>query len=67
VVKMMGEDLSFCMRAGSLGIPVHVHTGVKTTHLKQLWLSEADYLDQYLVGQVRQAAEQDETAEATSA
>jgi hypothetical protein len=55
VVKMMGEDLSFCMRAGTLGIPVHVHTGVKTTHLKQLWLSEADYLDQYMVAQINAA------------
>jgi hypothetical protein len=70
VLKMMGEDLSFCMRAGALGIPVHVHTGVKTTHLKQMWLSEADYLDQYLVSQVRQTPAEDaeaETAEATSA
>jgi len=67
VLKMMGEDLSFCMRAGTLGIPVHVHTGVKTTHLKQVWLSEADYLDQYLVNQVREAAEEDRVTEATSA
>jgi hypothetical protein len=42
---LTSEDLSFCMRAVSLGIPVHVHTGVKTTHAKTLWLSEEDYLD----------------------
>jgi hypothetical protein len=67
VIRMMGEDLSFCMRAGTLDIPVHVHTGVKTTHLKNVWLSEVDYLDQYLVAQVREAAEEDQTTEATSA
>jgi hypothetical protein len=40
----MGEDLSFCMRATALDIPVHVHTGVRTTHAKTVWLAEADYL-----------------------
>ena len=25
----VGEDLTFCLRLASLGIPVHVHTGVK--------------------------------------
>lgn len=39
----IGEDLSFCMRAGELGIPVHVHTGIRTTHLKPSWLGEDDY------------------------
>lgn len=37
------EDLSFCMRAIALGIPVHVHTGVKTSHQKTLWLSDTEY------------------------
>lgn len=37
------EDLSFCMRALALGIPVHVHTGVKTSHMKKVWLSEVEY------------------------
>ncbi|HEY5988429.1 MAG TPA: hypothetical protein VIV12_18935 [Streptosporangiaceae bacterium] len=40
----VGEDLSFCIRARDLQIPVHVHTGVRTTHMKTLWLGEADYL-----------------------
>jgi hypothetical protein len=39
----MGEDLSFCMRATTLGIPIYVHTGVKTTHAKRIWLAEHDY------------------------
>ena len=41
----MGEDLSFCMRATSLDIPIHVHTGVRTTHAKWAWLSETDFLE----------------------
>lgn len=38
--SFMSEDLSFCVRLGSLGIPVHVHTGVQTSHLKYVWLDE---------------------------
>lgn len=37
------EDLSFCMRALALDIPLHVHTGVKTSHMKKVWLSEVEY------------------------
>jgi hypothetical protein len=40
---LIGEDLSFCLRAAALGIPVHVHTGVPTSHMKRLWLGEPDY------------------------
>lgn len=45
----MGEDLSFCMRANALDIPIHVHTGVRTTHAKRIWLGEQDYLDRLMV------------------
>jgi len=41
--KLMGEDLSFCLRAGALNIPVFVHTGIRTTHFKPVWLAEHDY------------------------
>lgn len=41
--KLLGEDVSFCVRAGALDIPVHVHTGVRTTHLKTVWLGEGDF------------------------
>jgi hypothetical protein len=44
--QVIGEDLSFCLRAGALGMPVHVHTGVRSTHLKRVWLAEADYWQQ---------------------
>ena len=36
----ISEDLSMCARANALEIPVHVHTGVKTSHLKHMWLDE---------------------------
>jgi GT2 family glycosyltransferase len=41
--QMISEDLSFCVRAAALSIPIHVHTGVSTTHAKRIWLSEEDY------------------------
>lgn len=44
--ELISEDLSFCARLMALKIPVHVHTGVKTTHLKRIWLGEDDYWSQ---------------------
>jgi GT2 family glycosyltransferase len=44
--QLLGEDLSFCLRAGALGIPMFVHTGIRTTHLKPVWLGDADYQQQ---------------------
>lgn len=41
--SLLGEDISFCLRAGALGMPLHVHTGVKTTHMKHLWVGEHDF------------------------
>jgi len=43
--QLLSEDLSFCARAVQCGYPVYVDTRVKTSHLKRLWLSEADYAD----------------------
>jgi cephalosporin hydroxylase len=43
---MVGEDLAFCARLGQAGVPVHVHTGVKTNHHKEMWLTELDYVQQ---------------------
>jgi len=45
--KLLGEDVSFCVRAGQLEIPVHVHTGVRTTHFKYRWLGETDHWRAY--------------------
>lgn len=40
---LISEDLSFCVRANALDIPLYIHTGVKTTHAKLAWLGEEDY------------------------
>jgi len=40
---LISEDLSFCVRVNALDIPLHVHTGVRTTHAKLAWLGEEDY------------------------
>lgn len=47
--QLIGEDLSFCLRAGALQIPVFVHTGIPTTHHKSFWLSEEDYWRQVAI------------------
>jgi GT2 family glycosyltransferase len=38
--KNMGEDIAFCMRLRQLGVPLYVHTGVKTSHHKSVFLKE---------------------------
>lgn len=47
--QVFSEDLSFCVRAGALNIPVFVDTRVKTTHYKHQWVSEEDYIRQRVV------------------
>lgn len=32
--SLVGEDLTFCLRCGVAGIPVHVHTGIRAGHVK---------------------------------
>ena len=39
----MGEDISFFVRCAALEIPLYVHTGIRTTHFKHLWLAEDDF------------------------
>jgi hypothetical protein len=50
--QLLSEDLALCLRAGALDIPVHVHTGVQTTHQKTLWLAEDDYYGQVALSQL---------------
>lgn len=38
--RRIGEDLTFCLRAQSAGIPVHVHTGVQVGHMKTTMLGK---------------------------
>lgn len=42
---LVGEDLSFCIRAENR---VSVYTAAKTSHLKNLWLSEEDFWQAYV-------------------
>lgn len=42
--KLWGEDTSFCYRAAMLHIPVYVHAGVRTSHLKSLYVTETTYM-----------------------
>lgn len=44
--KPVGEDLTFCIRAGMCELPVHVHTGVRIGHHKSHLLTEAGFLAQ---------------------
>lgn len=36
--RLIGEDLTFCLRCADAGIPVHVHTGVRFGHVKSVML-----------------------------
>jgi len=38
-----GEDVSFCLRAHQVGLPILVHTGVATTHQKTTWYGVPEY------------------------
>lgn len=40
-----GEDLSFCFRLALLGLPLFVHTGIKTTHDKGGVFLDEEYYD----------------------
>jgi glycosyltransferase involved in cell wall biosynthesis len=40
---LMGEDISFFARTQALDIPLYVHTGIRTTHHKRLWVGEQDF------------------------
>jgi cephalosporin hydroxylase len=43
VGDIVGEDIAFCTRLLDLGVVPVVHTGVKTNHHKEIWVSDMDY------------------------
>jgi hypothetical protein len=43
--KLWGEDTSFCYRAAMLGIPVFVHAGVQSSHLKGIYVTQTTYMN----------------------
>lgn len=45
--ELLGEDISFCVRANLAQIPVLVHTGVRTSHYKGWWVQEKDHWRAY--------------------
>lgn len=44
----LGEDMSFFTRAGALEIPVHVHTGIRTSHHKEIFVQEEDFWQSFI-------------------
>lgn len=48
--RTFSEDMSFCIRAASVGLPIHVDTSIKTTHEKgMVYLDESTYDTQQAV------------------
>lgn len=43
--RALGEDIAFCIRAQSIGIPVHIHTGVEAGHRKNIILTTETWDD----------------------
>jgi glycosyltransferase involved in cell wall biosynthesis len=43
--KLWGEDTSFCYRAAMLSIPVFVHAGVQSSHLKAIYVTQTTYMN----------------------
>lgn len=48
--RPVGEDITFCIRAEAIGIPVHVDTSIKCGHVKTLVVDESLYEAQRLAG-----------------
>ena len=46
--SLLGEDISFFVRTNALEIPCFVHTGVKTTHKKTIYVSDEDFWESFL-------------------
>lgn len=41
---IVSEDLSFCYRLNAVNVPIFVHTGVQTSHMKTVWVDEDYFL-----------------------
>lgn len=46
--SLLGEDISFFVRTNALEIPCFVHTGVKTTHKKTIYVSDEDFWESFI-------------------
>jgi glycosyltransferase involved in cell wall biosynthesis len=45
---LRGEDISFFVKTGALGFEAYVHTGIRTTHHKDKWVSETDFWEEMI-------------------
>jgi cephalosporin hydroxylase len=59
----LGEDFSFCARLARAQVPIHVHTGVKTSHQQTIWLSEENYQGALMLSRMTDAAKAEASAE----
>ena len=59
----LSEDLTFCLRAGSLGFPIYVDTGIRIGHVKPIVIDEDAYIaqSQFLQAQAEALASADPT------
>jgi hypothetical protein len=64
--QLISEDLSFCVRARALNIPIFVHTGVRTTHHKAVWVGEETYWRERAVNPAPVAAKKREEPAVTA-
>ena len=53
--SLMGEDISFFVRCQALELPLFIHTGIRTTHMKTLWLGESDFWQSFYAPPARDA------------
>jgi glycosyltransferase involved in cell wall biosynthesis len=44
---LRGEDISFFIRAGAAGFGAWIHTGIRTNHHKNIWVSEIDFWESF--------------------
>lgn len=63
--SFVSEDLSFCYRLGSQSIPIYVHTGVKTTHAKTVWVGETEWAAHKALSEMVRAADAEAARDAT--
>jgi len=61
--NLIGEDLSFCVRLGAMNYPLHVHSGIPTSHHKSAWISELDFYA-YTAGKAALKEQMETSAEA---
>lgn len=54
--RLVSEDLSFCYRLGQAEIPLFVHTGLRTTHAKQIWVGEREFAAHRALARLGEAA-----------